>query len=330
MEQPALTLMLLTYEHEAFVREAVRGVLAQDCPPAEILIADDCSRDGTFAIIEEECRAYRGSHSVRCWRNSENLGPGNLVTTAAQARGEFVVMFHGDDISVPSRARTILETFRRTGASVITSDVVSIDAEGRELRSNAARKPDQFVPPEAIVRKWSQLHLGATMAWSPDVFAKFPPWSPERIWGASDHFIPFRGALLGGTYYLDQPLVRRRLHERNMRKDLASGSGEGRIEVKTAYSIGVRLFLLDDLAALPPEESAALREQLREALHEDLRTWVGVRSALFYQGKRPDWIERETFFERYKWRFVARKLQGRGRALRRRISSWVRTGGAVQ
>ena len=45
---PLVTLALITYRQERFVREAVRGVLAQTYSPLQVVISDDASPDATF------------------------------------------------------------------------------------------------------------------------------------------------------------------------------------------------------------------------------------------------------------------------------------------
>src|ERR687898_2060785 len=74
MSKPLVTFMVFAYNHEQFVREAVRGALAQTYSPLEIVISDDCSQDRTFEIIEEEVAGYDGPHKIVLNRNEENLG----------------------------------------------------------------------------------------------------------------------------------------------------------------------------------------------------------------------------------------------------------------
>ena len=77
-DKPLVTISMLTYNQERYVRDAVRGVLAQTYEPLEIVISDDCSTDGTWNIILEEVDAYRKSGGVHknivLNRNEKNLG----------------------------------------------------------------------------------------------------------------------------------------------------------------------------------------------------------------------------------------------------------------
>src|ERR671937_82628 len=55
-EEPGLkiSVLLQTYNHERFIGRAIESVLEQDMPlPIEVLVSDDCSKDGTRAVVSE-------------------------------------------------------------------------------------------------------------------------------------------------------------------------------------------------------------------------------------------------------------------------------------
>ena len=64
MEKPLVTISMITYNQERYVRDAVRGALAQTYEPLEIVISDDCSTDSTWDIIRDEVEAYRKSGGI--------------------------------------------------------------------------------------------------------------------------------------------------------------------------------------------------------------------------------------------------------------------------
>lgn len=44
--------VVLAYNQQDSIAEAMRAALAQDYPPIEVLISDDCSTDCTFEIMQ--------------------------------------------------------------------------------------------------------------------------------------------------------------------------------------------------------------------------------------------------------------------------------------
>lgn len=68
---PLVSVSCLTYNHEAFIADAIEGFLRQQTPfPVEILIHDDASTDRTADIV----RAYERAHpeKIRAIYQHEN------------------------------------------------------------------------------------------------------------------------------------------------------------------------------------------------------------------------------------------------------------------
>jgi glycosyltransferase involved in cell wall biosynthesis len=104
----------MTYNHARFIEHAVESVLAQKLDGGhEILIADDCSTDGTSEII----RAYGERHpeSIRLLLPELNLGESAVRALGARAaRGSYVALLDGDDYwTSPDKLRKQVEFLDR-------------------------------------------------------------------------------------------------------------------------------------------------------------------------------------------------------------------------
>lgn len=92
----AISVICVTFNHENFIRECLDSILSQVVDfNFEVIVADDCSSDGTAAIVAEyEARDSR----VKFIRRTVNLGPGkNFADAANRAQGEFLAICEGDD-----------------------------------------------------------------------------------------------------------------------------------------------------------------------------------------------------------------------------------------
>ena len=94
---PLVSVLMLAYQNEAYVEQAIRSVLAQQCNfEFELLIGEDSSRDGTLKVIE---RAVRDSPvPVRLFSRPANVGMirnYDLLLRASQAA--YVANIDGDD-----------------------------------------------------------------------------------------------------------------------------------------------------------------------------------------------------------------------------------------
>lgn len=95
---PKVTVIMCVYNQEAFIREAIDSVLAQETDfEYEILLADDCSSDSTPAICLEYGQRY--PERIRVVLNKRNKGvAANYFDCIREARGEYIADLAGDDI----------------------------------------------------------------------------------------------------------------------------------------------------------------------------------------------------------------------------------------
>jgi glycosyltransferase involved in cell wall biosynthesis len=301
MAGPKVTFALVSYEHEAFVREAVRSALEQEYSPLEILVSDDCSGDGTFAILEEELAKYSGPHTVRVNRNTENLGSvEHFNRVVNMARGDFVVMGHGDDVSMPGRTRRLVETWTEKRVSLVSSNAAMIDAEGKPMGLLNEAGGDHAIALEAIIDQgWQKTMLGSAFACHKELLAEFPPIDPLRLPVGLDHVLPFRAALVGGMYYLGEPLIEWRQHAGNMGDRVADKTGSRLVVAETydAFVVTARICMLEDLADFRRRghDSPRLRaaqQSLANRILSDVRYWTGRRNELIVSGQRPTWVDK--------------------------------------
>lgn len=96
-ERPKVSVVTITYNHEAYIRETLDGFITQKTDfPVEVLIGDDASTDATPTIITEYADRY--PQLFRPILRSENIGPyANLIDVLSAARGEYLALCDGDD-----------------------------------------------------------------------------------------------------------------------------------------------------------------------------------------------------------------------------------------
>jgi len=95
--QPEVSIYVQTYQQRDFIADALESVLAQRTPfPTEIVVADDCSTDGTRDLI----RSYRDRHPdrIRLILPERNVGPTEMFRLGVEGlRGRYVAWLDGDD-----------------------------------------------------------------------------------------------------------------------------------------------------------------------------------------------------------------------------------------
>ena len=104
-----MSVCLPTYNGEAYVAEALRSVLQQSYTAFEVVAVDDGSSDRTLEILQA-CTDPR----IRIYQNPHQRGiPGNWNAAVELARGEYVCVFHQDDVMLAdnlTRKMALFET----------------------------------------------------------------------------------------------------------------------------------------------------------------------------------------------------------------------------
>lgn len=204
---PLVSFFVLAYRQEAHVRAAIEGAFAQTWSPLEIILSDDCSPDGTFAVMEAMAAAYDGPHRVVLNRNPANLGLiGHINRVMEIATGAFVVQNAGDDVSDPGRAAALAAAWRSGSGRVkaVHSRVDRLDGDGLIAPYQPRMPPMQDVTPLQVIADGRNL-IGAAMGWSREVFNVFGPLPAFVL--VEDRPIAFRASLLGEIAWIDRPLL---------------------------------------------------------------------------------------------------------------------------
>ncbi len=133
-DRPLLSVIVPSYNQGAFIGEMIESALEQDYRPIEIIVIDGASSDQTLEALER----YRGVDEVR-WLSEPDSGVVEAVNKGfALARGQVLAIQSSDDSYLPgafSRAIDFLRMHPSVGLAF--GDIVTVDAEGRELHHTA-------------------------------------------------------------------------------------------------------------------------------------------------------------------------------------------------
>lgn len=140
-----VSIIMLTYNHEKYISDAIEGVLLQETNfTFELIVANDCSVDGTEQLIE----SYRKKNPeiVKGFNNKKNIGPKlNFVKAYGEARGEYIAMCEGDDYwTDPLKLQQQFDFLEKNKDYVLTfHDIAMIDAEGNNIELDRLQEKDK-------------------------------------------------------------------------------------------------------------------------------------------------------------------------------------------
>jgi glycosyltransferase involved in cell wall biosynthesis len=210
-KSPPVSVAMITYNHEAFVGEAVESILAQTYGDFELIVVDDGSTDRTGDVL----RSISDKRLV-CIRQS-NQGPSEARNTALRAaRGAVIAQMSGDDVAEPRRLERQLAYHREAPDSVVFTHCLPIDDRGRPI---AAPDLEQIVnrpnwPSAPTLRHLffvGNCFLAPSAVASRAAFADVGPYKPT-MWQAQDYDMWTRFLLKGyQPHIVEEPLLRYRI-----------------------------------------------------------------------------------------------------------------------
>lgn len=113
---PCLSVVMPVYNEAATVESVIRTVLAQR-PVQELIIVDDCSRDGTWEVLQ---KIERDAKRIRIIRHEKNQGKGAALRTGIQhATGPIVIVQDADFEYSPSEYFLVLGPILSGKADVV-------------------------------------------------------------------------------------------------------------------------------------------------------------------------------------------------------------------
>jgi glycosyltransferase involved in cell wall biosynthesis len=226
--QPRVSMVMLAFNQERFIRDAIQGALSQDYPNLEVVISDDGSSDATYQIMQEIASEYSGPHRIVINRTEENRGilP-HFYEAVALASGELIVGAAGDDISYPQRVSRLAAAWRDGGADALFSKYDVVDENGKLIESGPPFTEAEYSPaayfPSGRVRQIP----GVTSAYSRAVFDAIP-LPPERLMAEDYFFALMLGLRSRKIEFVDEVLVAYRQHSQSQ-----GNAGGAEIDLET-------------------------------------------------------------------------------------------------
>lgn len=97
MTEPLVSVCIITYNHENYIRKALDSVFVQKVNfQWEVIIADDCSTDNTRQIILEYKNKYPGLVKL-IFQETNTRAVKNFMDLMAAPKGKYIAYLEGDD-----------------------------------------------------------------------------------------------------------------------------------------------------------------------------------------------------------------------------------------
>ncbi|MFB2684879.1 glycosyltransferase family 2 protein [Shewanella mangrovisoli] len=209
--RPVASLIILTYNQKDFIEQAILSALNQNASfEFEVIVADDCSVDGTWEKVSELACVYH----FKKIRTSVNSGVvSNLNNAFNLAEGDYIFLMGGDDISHSERLSYLVEYFyKNLDTYCIYSNTFDMNFDGRVLTNKPSGYRYHLRNGDMTIKSFLENDLGVlgcSAAYRREVFVNFGDLNKGLP--SEDKVLTLRALILGDVHYVSVPLVYYRL-----------------------------------------------------------------------------------------------------------------------
>ena len=143
-DDPKISVLMGIYNCEDTLGEAIESIFAQSYTNWELILCDDGSTDGTYALA----KWYVSQRPSQCilLRNETNRKLSYTLNRCLEAAsGELVARMDADDISHPDRFEKQVRFLREhPGIQLVGTDMQCFDETGKHGIRHAVEKPDKM------------------------------------------------------------------------------------------------------------------------------------------------------------------------------------------
>jgi glycosyltransferase involved in cell wall biosynthesis len=204
---PLVSVLMITYRHEAYLAQAVESVAAQKTDfPFEIVIAEDCSPDRTREVALEMQRKY--PELVRVAFPAKNRGAQhNARFGIGLCRGKYIASCEGDDFWIDEQklARQVAALERLPGVDFAFTGGYRYYSDGSQDRYWDYGDQPRIIGVWELFATARWVAPSPSLFWRADVLKNTPAWFAEAPFG--DVFLMLAGSARGGAYYDPRPTV---------------------------------------------------------------------------------------------------------------------------
>lgn len=214
MPDPLVSVLILTYNHEKYIRDAVEGCLEQKTDfHYEIIVHDDASTDGTTEIIKKYVDKYPDLifpilQSENQLSKGVNITPTILIP---MAKGKYIAFCEGDDFWTDSEKLQKQVDFLELNPNYSGSahqSIVYLKENSRKFKSNV--KSDLFLTDLVGQR----LFHTASLVFRKDLILKYPPLPKYIV--SFDRLLFILISANGPIRYTDKEMCIYRKHDEGM------------------------------------------------------------------------------------------------------------------
>ena len=214
-----ITVLLATYNGEAYIKEQLDSILNQSFEDYKVVIRDDCSSDKTFEILEE----YKNAHKekIEIFRNTSQLGVvSNFEKLIQDSHSNYLALCDQDDIWDKDKLLKNIAALEKLEDQdkpfLIHSDLEMIDSKNETINNSFFNmRHYKFPRSRSIDIMLGRCGvMGNTIFFNQVLKEKILPFPKNLV--MHDYWIALINEFFGQRITLNEALVKYRIHHSNV------------------------------------------------------------------------------------------------------------------
>lgn len=214
---PPVTVAMATYNGERYLREQLDSILLQTLPPAEIIVCDDASTDGTANILEE----YQRKGLLKYFVNGRTSGYiANFKKAVSLCKSDhYIALSDQDDIWLPEKIRSgmnlLMDIDEGGKPAMVYSDLIFVDEEKKIINESFRNELGQDTYEHCLeTLLFGGFVNGCTMLMNP-LMASYFSTIPESRFATHDTWMSLIAYTFGKVGIIPSSQILYRRHQKN-------------------------------------------------------------------------------------------------------------------
>lgn len=148
MNTAILSVIMITYGHENYIKQAIEGVLMQECDfEIELIVANDASPDDTNSVVNQIINNHPRRIRVKYTEHKDNKGANeNFLWATQQCKGKYIALCEGDDYwTDPLKLQKQVDFLEANEEYVLTGhERILVTENGEQLKDKNKNKADYY------------------------------------------------------------------------------------------------------------------------------------------------------------------------------------------
>lgn len=228
--------VIASFNQSKYLRESIVSLASE---VDEVIVVDDYSSDESRFILESDL-----PNNVRVTFNDKTVGVSETLNRAIQlARGEYIFLQGGDDVSIPGRVKEQIRLIESTSSIFCFSLPLVIGENGSVLADDVA--PEFFIEDNQTREEQIQTLLfkanficAPSVAFRRETFDNLGGFNPNLLF-LQDFDLWLSMLAIGPSVFAENRLVKYRKHGKNLSREGSQDSGfrKFRFDLEYAFSI---------------------------------------------------------------------------------------------